>query len=634
MRRVNDPDEHLLDEIERQKRYLARLPKDYRFPVMSGKHAIESQRHSAYKDSARAAREIVDNALEAGATEIHVILQRVQEEERDKNKRRESISAIGFIDNGPGMIPGMLRYALTWGGGTHKRNPRGIGKFGFGLPNASLNQTPRVEVYSHTAKKPWHRAFLDVGEVEEFGEVTIDPAVPASLPGFVENYVTSKKLELSSGTAVVWVKPDRLTYTQAGALREHLIDDFAVVYRGILDRFSIFVDGVKVEKVDPLFLTRTALYYASPAEGGATKTFERTFPLKLTFDSASGARHLEYLTNKEAVAAAKRERGAMFGVITVRIARFPYGFVLGEKKYRGTDAYKRFEYRKHRRGISFVRAGREIDTIDAFPRSARDIARGLGDWPHLQSYAYHWGVEVSFGPELDDAFGVSHDKQTLRPIEDFWRVLAIAELDKALRLEEREQRAERHAERVRRSEEKRADPTAPTPATEAAAEAAEAMGTRELPRARRAEARAQLNAEVRRRVQVTGRTEAEVLAAIKEESERKTYAIDFFEAEGGVFYRPTFGNGYQKVVAINKAHPFCKLFYAQLLDSGNERALAVIDSLLITLVEAELASEGKVKDFYEFQREHRWSPFLNIGLKVLDRIAPAASEEEEQQEIA
>lgn len=630
---MNDLDDHLLDEIERQKRYLARLPKNYRFPVMSGKHAIESQRHTGYKSTARAAREIVDNALEAGAKEIHVVLERVQEQDREKNKRRESVSAISFIDDGPGMIPGMLRFALTLGGGTHKHNPRGIGKFGFGLPNSSLNQTPRVEVYSRTAKKPWHCAVLDVSSVGEFEDVTIPPATPAELPAFVQEYVAAKRLRLTTGTAVVWVKPDRLTYTQAGALREHLIDDFAVVYRGVLDRFRIIVDGVTVEKVDPLFLTPGALYYVPPEEGGAIKTFERTFPLKLSVDPDSGSRHVEYLPNKEAVTAAKRDPGVRFGVMSVRIARFPYGFALGEKKYRGTDAYKRFEFRKPRRGISFVRAGREIDTMDAFPRSARDVARGLGDWPLLQSYAYHWGVEVSFGPELDDVFGVSHDKQTLRPIEDFWRVLASAELDKALRLEEREQRGARHAERVKRSAARRTDPNTPSPATQAAAEAAEAMGSEELPRSRRAEARARLRDEVQQRIEDSGRSEEDVLAAIRDESERKKYAIEFFQADGGVFYRPTFGNGYQQVVEINKAHPFFRLFYAQLLDSGNERALAVLDLLLIALTTAELASEGKVKDFYEFQREHRWSPFLNIGLKVLDRIEPALSDTEEQQEV-
>ena len=86
---------------------------------------------------------------------------------------------------------------------------------------------------------------------------------------------------------------------------------------------------------------------------------------------------------------------------------------------------QRFEIRQSRRGMSFVRAGREIETLDAFPRSSRDKASGLGEWPMLQSYAYHWGIEIGFGPEFDDVFGITNDKQRVRPIDDFWRLLTL-----------------------------------------------------------------------------------------------------------------------------------------------------------------------------------------------------------------
>jgi len=34
------------------------------------------------------------------------------------------------------------------------------------------------------------------------------------------------------------------------------------------------------------------------------------------------------------------------------------------------------------------------------------------------------GIEVKFNPQLDEVFGIANDKQTVRPIEDFWRLLA------------------------------------------------------------------------------------------------------------------------------------------------------------------------------------------------------------------
>src|SRR5205807_904123 len=104
------------------------------------RHAVESQRRSGYKDTASAAREIVDNAIEAGAERIDLVF--------DSEPGKKTVTAIAFIDNGSGMIPEMIRYALTWGGGTHFDDHEFIGRFGFGLPNSSINQTRCVEVYS------------------------------------------------------------------------------------------------------------------------------------------------------------------------------------------------------------------------------------------------------------------------------------------------------------------------------------------------------------------------------------------------------------------------------------------------------------------------------------------------------
>ena len=57
----------LLSELERQEKYLAQLPENYEFPLFNARQAVESQRRSGYKDTAAASREIVDNAIEAGA---------------------------------------------------------------------------------------------------------------------------------------------------------------------------------------------------------------------------------------------------------------------------------------------------------------------------------------------------------------------------------------------------------------------------------------------------------------------------------------------------------------------------------------------------------------------------------------
>ena len=90
------------------------------------------------------------------------------------------------------MLPVMARYALSWGAGTHFDELGTIGKFGFGLPNASINQTTRVEVYTKTRDADEvTMACLDVSHVKEHAleaqgvcnhSVTAAEALPGDLP--------------------------------------------------------------------------------------------------------------------------------------------------------------------------------------------------------------------------------------------------------------------------------------------------------------------------------------------------------------------------------------------------------------------------------------------------------------------
>src|ERR1700722_11258677 len=97
--------DRLLTEVERQQKYLDRLPEGYNFPLFNAAQALESQRRSGYRNTASAAREIVDNAMEAGATRIDICFERPKQ--LKPHERKESIRSIAFIDNGPGMIPEM-----------------------------------------------------------------------------------------------------------------------------------------------------------------------------------------------------------------------------------------------------------------------------------------------------------------------------------------------------------------------------------------------------------------------------------------------------------------------------------------------------------------------------------------------
>lgn len=608
-------------ELRRQDEHLKMLPEDFEYPLFSGRQAVESQRRSGYKTTAHAVRELIDNSIEAGADNVWLTFDRVDPKKRKKYQRKETVSAVAVIDDGPGMRPLLARYALSWGGGTHADDPDFIAKFGFGLPNSSINQTRRVEVFTKTVEDDeWSCVVLDINDVPPHGLMRIPPPTREVLPKFVQDYLKQQQIELSSGTVVVWQRPDRLTYSQAAQLKQHLRHDFGVVYRNLLDRVKIHIEEGAVKKVDPFFLTPDAMFFEPPEDGGATSTFEKAIATKFRRDEETGTPHLEVLDSPELIEAARREDGATVGTIYVRIARFPYGFVRGEKKYKGSDPHKRYEIRKSRRGVSFVRAGREIDTLDVFPTTEADRASGLGSWPVLQAYALHWGIEVRFGPELDEAFGIGNDKQTVRPIEDFWRVLHKAEVDRAAREEDSYQRETRKSSKGEQAAIEANSPEKPNPATEAAAQAESIGGRQPLPAERKREADEKVETEAEQRARATGSTADEARAAIEKEAKEKKFAIRFFESEGGVFFKPDFGNGLQRVAMINKSHPFFRLLYARLAALDDARPRQAVDLLLLALAQAELQTEGAKRTMYQNEREREWSWFLGNSLKILEQL--------------
>jgi histidine kinase/DNA gyrase B/HSP90-like ATPase len=626
----------LLGEIERQKKYLARLPDNFQYPLFNARQALESQRRNGYRNTAAAAREIVDNSLEAGANRIDVVFNK-------STKGKEIVKSVAFIDNGPGMLPNMARYALSWGGGTHFDEPNFIGRFGFGLPNASINQTRRVEVYTRTnASEPITLAWLDANEFPDTGLQTIKEPTTSELPEFVKAHISRNSLKFETGVVVVWVEPDRLTYKTASSLKEHILDDFGTTYRYLLKGIELKVDGVEVEPVDPLFLDPNSRYYLSPDKGGAIEEENHAFAVKLIRDEATEALHLQKLPTTAEIDKIRKGDGIAdglevlaVGVIHLKVANFPLGLVvgrMGEARIEGIDqlAKKRFEIRQARRGMSFVRAGREIETVDAFPRSAKDIASGLGDWPHLQSYAYHWGVEVKFGPELDDVFGITNDKQRVRPIEDFWKLLAEEEIDGLLHRLNTQQakwrKAARDAAKI---------PVA-TPEASPAEVAAQVVDTvvgqqTPVPEHERGPAQETFQEATQNRAKITGESLDEAAKVVEADSKRRRFRIDFFDETNGPFYKPEWESGTRIVIWINRKHAFYETLY---LADKTKLAKQGLDLFLIALGKGELTAKDPIaKIWYQQQREKVWSEFLAISMQALASNFQGEEEEEDEETI-
>jgi hypothetical protein len=614
---------HKTAEHDRQQEYLDELPDDFEFPLFNALTALKSQRKSGYKNTAAAAREILDNGIEAGANRVHVAIESQKIE--INNRSRTIVKAVAFIDNGPGMLPMMARYALTWGGGTHFESHDFIGKFGFGLPNASINQTKRTEVYTRfPGQETITKVVLDIDTFSRNGvQVIPAPKQVTALPAFVASYLKNRNWDFTQGTVVVWQSPDQLSYRTPANLKEHLLEDFGVAYRYLLNRFELVIDGTPVKPIDPLFLTPGFELYLPPNEGGAQLVEQGVVPV-VFYELASGEMRMKRAKDFHEKLEDDVVVNKIDSSISFKVGRFPYGFAVGGNKV-DKEAFRRFEIRKARRGMSFVRAGREIEVVDAFPRLARDVSSGLGNWPLLQSYAYHWGIEVQFSPELDDAFGITNDKQRVRPSEDFWRILEAEEIDDLLRRENNYQEKIREKARFVALVPRRM----PSFSELAAQDADRVLNQlHRIPSYSLEEAKSNFESSVEAAAKEEGipREEARKRQALL--VSKRPYKIDFFDNEYGPAWEPIW-NARQIVVKINKSHEFYKEVYAPLLEDEHAFARYGIELLLMTLSRSELRQEEKQKaQWFYHLRTRDWSDFLKASISNLSARTDSGDEPE------
>ena len=359
--------------------------------IIEASLGLTALRQAGYKSTATAVAELVDNSIEANAQEIDIIVisRRVQLSSRESNQ----VEKICVLDNGDGMTLDVLSKCLSLGWGTRLNTREGLGRFGFGLKGASISQARRVDVYSWIEPNQVCKAYLDLDEIKEnrlseLPEVTTD-ALP---PDIVESF--SDKLR-DSGTLVVWSELDQMNLRRAGTLQNRINDDLCRVYRHFLDddneyghRRAINIhtlqaennslgNSVRLKANDPLYQL-----VPNNLPGFETEPTNEPFcdSIELGVKYLSGGQERESKVK------------IRFSVAKPSIQKLGGNSEVGK------------HYRKNT-GISFVRAGREID---------------FGSFGFFDTSEYRhrwWGAEVRFEPVLDELFGVTNDKQQVRAIK-------------------------------------------------------------------------------------------------------------------------------------------------------------------------------------------------------------------------
>ncbi len=343
--------------------------------------AVRAMRDSGYRNTAYALAELIDNSAQAKARNVDVIC--LQGYERVNQRDRRRMTSIAVIDNGEGMTPAVLRLALQFGNGTHLKDRKGIGRFGMGLPNSSISQCRRVELWS------WQNGpdnalytYLDVDEIEGRSLHAVPFPVAQPLP---DEWRQRTDIIDTAGTLVLWTKFDehRLTWRGAPATLRHTESLVGRMYRKFIDdgRLSIRLlaleDGQStfdqyVRVNDPLYLMKNS---STPAPFDKEPMFQSWGADEVFSIDYAGAQH----------------------DIVVRMSWARPETVPQDRSDRGSKPYGKHAAKNL--GLSIVRAGRELDLDSAWTNSYDPTER----W---------WGVEVEFPPALDEVFGVTNNKQS------------------------------------------------------------------------------------------------------------------------------------------------------------------------------------------------------------------------------
>lgn len=346
--------------------------------------AVKAMRDNGYRNTAYAIAELIDNAIQAGATQVELLC--CESEELVQQRVRRRVKHIAVLDNGGGMNEALLRMALQFGNGTHLSDRSGIGRFGMGLPSASISQCRKVEVWSwqEGPGKAFY-SYIDLAAVESRTMREVPAPELRSLP---RAWVDAAKAIGASGTLVVWSILDRAMWRTANTIIRNSEFLIARMYRNFLSEGKVAIRMAAFPESDPAKCTSD--HYAVANDPGYLMTPSSTpapYDSELMFqhdgDSWEVKRTIKF-------------RGAAHGIII----RFSYA----KEEARNRPNAGSTDYGKHAGknvGVSLIRAQRELDMDQALVISYDPRER----W---------WGVEVDFPPSLDDLFGVTNNKQSAR----------------------------------------------------------------------------------------------------------------------------------------------------------------------------------------------------------------------------
>ncbi len=377
-------------------------------------NALVSQRAAGYKNTAYALAELIDNSFDANAKNVQVIL-------LEKNiSGRRKVEEILVLDDGDGMPANILQGALQFGNTTNNDIEEVVrtkrkGKFGYGLPNASLSQCTDISVYSWTRKETPSFVFLNLDELKKTESIEIPPVVSKELPKHFEVLFDGLP---NSGTIVSWKNCDRLSHVRGESIIKNSSDILGRLYRYLLSSgktitFSVFEyfpakrsyinqSKVKLRPNDPLFLMEdtviSTLLWQESSKGGATGVASEYYS---KFVSAPDKCLPTNAPLKDKCHEFSfRWLGKVYNFEIKTSVALPDIQKPGVPQGGATDVGSFYGKKETVGNISFVRADREIAS-----------GHFGGFYNRTVLPQRFWSVEIKFDADADDLLGVHNNKQ-------------------------------------------------------------------------------------------------------------------------------------------------------------------------------------------------------------------------------
>jgi len=525
---------------------------------------LQATRDSGYKGTGHAIAELVDNSIQAKATGIHIFL-----ESDDSNP--DGIT-VYIYDNGVGMNREALALAPQFGGSTRFDDRSGIGRFGMGLPNASISQCMRFEVYTKTRGGDTLFAYLDLDEVMK-SKVSEDGFLT---PVQVKNIPLPKALSLyrsEQGTLVIWRNCDRLEPKNINALVKKLSGFLGQIFRNFIyvdiDENGnklpaprvITINGSPITAFDPTFLDTRAEYSGSEDRG----TYHYDIPVPEQPSKTSRAT-------------------VRFSILPIETWQLYSNKQKNEMRAVGKTASK---------GFCIIRAGREVEVTDRFFLMGRKDSNGDEQEGRILNNDAWWRCEISFSPELDKIFGVTHTKQQIEPILQAIQKMRedITSTVTTLRNEYDERRRKKTPKKTLPSEEiATRNDTFLTPPPEVEQDPIE------------------VEQNIKEYTEKHVR-EDETKEQAGDRVKSKLFTIELESSKEGPFYRTVY-LGTNTIVYLNTDHPFYSELYAVLDDNEAQNSVQL---LLFALARGERQSGEEGQLWYMTQRSI-WSQILRAYL--------------------